>query len=158
MTITIHFPSDRLQSRNDALFARLVRPVGACESLAGEILRAANRIAYRWYNDGDELGRGYGNETCNPAARFLEDVCGGLFDEGMHRARVVTLSVDELWRASGKGDERYSLGLVALIGAVVALLEHEPSLFEMPGADFWDWADPELDVSDECWDEDGEEW
>ena len=27
-----------------------------------------SRIGYRFYNDGDQLGIGYGKETCNPAA------------------------------------------------------------------------------------------
>ena len=37
----------------------------------GEIIRAANRIIYRYENDGDEIGRGYGKETVNPAARYI---------------------------------------------------------------------------------------
>ena len=55
----------------DAEFQRLVPQSGNCNTLRGEILRAANRIDYRLYNDGDKVGSGYGHQTCDPAARFL---------------------------------------------------------------------------------------
>lgn len=57
--------------RINELFEELVPESGKAESLAGELVRAMARIGYRWYNDGDQVGIGYGRETCNPAARFL---------------------------------------------------------------------------------------
>lgn len=53
------------------LFDELVPPSGAAQSLAGELVRAVSKIGYRFYNDGDIIGIGYGNETCNVPARFL---------------------------------------------------------------------------------------
>ena len=53
------------------LFDELVPKVGKASSLTGEIVRAAGRIGYRWSNDGDQIGIGYGKETCNAPARFL---------------------------------------------------------------------------------------
>lgn len=44
---------------------------GKADTLYGEIIRAINRIGYRYNNDGDHIGVGYGKETCNAAARFL---------------------------------------------------------------------------------------
>ena len=35
---------------------------GKAETLAGEIIRAINRIVYRYYNDGDTVDRYYGSE------------------------------------------------------------------------------------------------
>ena len=58
--------------RLDALFEELVPDMGKAESMAGELVRATARIGHRFYNDGDCIGVGYGRETCNPAARFLE--------------------------------------------------------------------------------------
>lgn len=55
----------------DAEYQRLVPPSGNCNTLRGEIIRAASRIVYRLYNDGDKIGSGYGHQTCDPAARFL---------------------------------------------------------------------------------------
>ena len=57
--------------RINQLFEKLVPASGKAENLAGELVRAMARIGYRWYNDGDQVGIGYGRETCNPAARFL---------------------------------------------------------------------------------------
>ena len=60
-----------LESKINDLTEQYVCPEGKCETLAGEILRAYNRIIYRYYNDGDVAGEGYGRETVNPALRFL---------------------------------------------------------------------------------------
>lgn len=61
----------KLESKINDLTEQYVCPEGQCETLAGEILRAYNRIIYRYYNDGDVAGEGYGRETVNPALRFL---------------------------------------------------------------------------------------
>ena len=53
-----------IQDRSHALFKELVPISGKADSLAGEIVRAISRIGYRFYNDGDQLGIGYGKETC----------------------------------------------------------------------------------------------
>lgn len=44
---------------------------GKADTVGGELLRAVCRIDYRYYNDGDRAGIGYGKETVNPAVRFL---------------------------------------------------------------------------------------
>ena len=59
------------EDRINKLFKELVPETGKAGSLAGELVRAMSRIGYRFYNDGDQLGIGYGKETCNPAGRFL---------------------------------------------------------------------------------------
>ena len=60
-----------LMSRVNTKFEELVPLEGKADSLAGEIARAISRIGYRFYNDGDQVGVGYGKQTCNPPARFL---------------------------------------------------------------------------------------
>jgi hypothetical protein len=44
---------------------------GKASTVGGEILRAANTIDSRYYNDGERIGIGMGKETVNPAARYL---------------------------------------------------------------------------------------
>ena len=61
----------------DAEFRRLVPQSGSCNTLRGEVLRAANKIDYRLYYDGDKVGSGYGHQTCDPAAHFLIKKLGG---------------------------------------------------------------------------------
>tara|TARA_R110001583_G_scaffold8435_24_gene40340 strand:+ start:1002 stop:1592 length:591 start_codon:yes stop_codon:yes gene_type:complete len=55
----------------DKYFDKLVPSQGKSGTLNGEIVRAVNRIGYRWYNDGDKFYQGYGTETAAPAMAFL---------------------------------------------------------------------------------------
>jgi hypothetical protein len=59
-----------LEDRNEKFFD-LVPGAGSADTIEGEMLRAINRIVYRYYNDGDEYMRGYGTETAGPAHSFL---------------------------------------------------------------------------------------
>ena len=65
------FVGKELEDRNNPLYDKLVAGMGKSETVEGEMLRAINRIAYRYYNDGDEYMRGYGTETAGPAHSFL---------------------------------------------------------------------------------------
>ena len=65
------FISGPLGKRNDALFNKLVPGSGDSETVEGEMIRAINRIIYRFFNDGDYFYRGYGAETAGPAHSFL---------------------------------------------------------------------------------------
>ena len=55
---------------------RLVPACGMANTVAGEIIRAMDRLIYRYYNDGDRPYDGYGNETCNGSFRYLRDILG----------------------------------------------------------------------------------
>lgn len=50
---------------------KLMKPVGKSDTVGGELVRAVNRICGRYNNDGDVIGIGYGNETCNAAGRYI---------------------------------------------------------------------------------------
>lgn len=65
--------SDNVEDKLSALFEILVPPSGKCDTVAGEIVRAAMRILYRWFNDGDIFFIGDGFETAAPAAQYLMD-------------------------------------------------------------------------------------
>ena len=65
------FVGGELEKRNDALYSKLVPASGNSDFIEGEILRAINRIIYRYYNDGDFFYQGYGAETAGPAHAFL---------------------------------------------------------------------------------------
>ena len=66
--------SQYVERRIDKFFDELVPSKGPAKDRSGEIIRAFSRIAYRFENDGDMLGKGYGRETCNPAGRYLREV------------------------------------------------------------------------------------
>ena len=63
--------NSKLEKRIEEPTHKYMSDEGKCETVAGEILRAYNRIVYRYYNDGDVAGEGYGRETVNPAVRYL---------------------------------------------------------------------------------------
>tara|TARA_Y100000296_G_C5166356_1_gene254846 strand:- start:524 stop:1243 length:720 start_codon:yes stop_codon:yes gene_type:complete len=67
------FVGEPMESRVGVLFDKLVPGQGQADTVEGEMLRAINRIVYRYYNDGDEYMRGYGTETAGPAHAFLVD-------------------------------------------------------------------------------------
>ena len=44
---------------------------GKANTKGGELVRAAQRILNEYYESGNMIGRGFGNETVNPAARYI---------------------------------------------------------------------------------------
>lgn len=49
----------------------LVPPSGKADTIAGELIRAIDRIIYRNWNDGDKFFEGYGKETVGGSASYL---------------------------------------------------------------------------------------
>ena len=129
-----------LTDRVDALFKALVPMEGKADSMAGEIIRAISRIGYRYYNDGDQVGIGYGRETCNPPARFL----------AAHTTKAVADLVPALWMASDPAAYEGLLNLITEM--VVDYVEGHPELRGQPAPDMWDYRDPREDQDD--WDAD----
>ena len=127
-------------------FEELVPASGKADSLAGELVRAVCRIGYRFYNDGDQLGIGYGKETCNPAGRFL-------MNKGSER---IGDTVAIMW---GKwNEEEYERRLDELVEAVIEHIEKHPELRTTETEDMWDSRDPEEDVDDCEEDEEEDIW
>lgn len=127
-------------------FEELVPASGKADSLAGELVRAVCRIGYRFYNDGDQLGIGYGKETCNPAGRFL-------MNKGSER---IGDTVAIMW---GKwNEEEYERRLDELVEAVIEHIEQHPELRTTETEDMWDSRDPEEDVDDCEEDEEEDIW
>jgi hypothetical protein len=65
------FVGGTLETRTSELFNKLVPNSGASKTIQGELIRAINKLVYRWYNDGDYFYKGYGAETAGPAHAFL---------------------------------------------------------------------------------------
>ena len=144
------------EERINKLFEELVPASGKAESLAGELIRAMSRIAYRFYNDGDQVGMGYGKETCNPAARFL-------MAKGNKRVSSLATAIWGIYDESAYEDL-----LDILAGAVADYVEQPPDLRATPTEDMWsyrtdedvddDWEDEEDDYEEEDYDEDEEDY
>ena len=125
-------------------FNELVPPSGKAGTVNGEIVRAANRIGYRWYNDGDKFFEGYGTETAGPAMAFLVkhgEIDGQIQDafRRMERAVVGTNS-----------DKQYEKFLEALFKYAVRHVEMIPN--SKTNADLFDYdSDYEDEEDDDSW-------
>jgi len=118
------------------LFDELVPNTGKASTKAGEIVRAMARLGYKWYNDGDKFGVGYGKQTCNPAGRFLCDKLSEI--------------EDTLWKLYGiTNDERYEQGLLKVQNYVIDYILANPQLKEEKNEeDYLNWRNEEEDVDD----------
>lgn len=134
-----------IRDKVDTLFQELVPPTGKADSLAGEIIRAVSRIGYRFYNDGDQLGIGYGKETCNAAGRFL-------IKRSNDKIADIVAAMFGLYF-----EDQYEAKLEELLYAVVEYIEGNPKLRETETCDMFDYYDQYEDVDDSDEDED-EEW
>lgn len=133
------------EDRINKLFKELVPETGKADSLAGELVRAMSRIAYRFYNDGDMVNIAYGKEICNPAARFL--IAKG-------NAEVSSLTAG-LWEIFS--EDAYEKVMDILCGSVADYVEQNPDLRTQPTEDMWDFKDEEED-QDDSWDEEEDDW
>lgn len=114
----------------DHLFDLLVPQSGKCETLAGEIIRAANKIDYRWFNDGDRFFEGYGIETCGQPAYFLMNI--ELNDETPLWNFLIDCAENDT------DNEDYDAFLDELKNKVISLIKDNPSLLAMETKDMYD--------------------
>lgn len=129
------------------LFEKLVPDSGRADTVAGEIVRAVSRIGFRWNNDGDQIGVGYGRETCNPAARYLIAKADD---------KVVDIIYD-MWGAN-MTDREYDEHLQKLCAAALNYLDSSPELETTPNTeDMFDYRDKYEDVNDYDCDDDCED-
>lgn len=139
------YTKETARERLEDLFDALVPGEGNADTAAGEIVRAINRVGYRWYNDGDRIGHGYGKWTCNPAARFLIAKC----DDSVGDAIVGC--------SNAITEDHYDAAMVTLLIAVCEFLDAHPELRETPNEeDMFSYRNPDEDV-DDC-DEDEDDW
>ena len=122
-----------------AMEDRLMPGMGKAETVAGEIIRAVDRIWYRWWNDGDKINVGYGKETCNGTARYLEKIRGTDFPV-------------EIW-GGRLNDDEYTKFTDGLVDEMYAFIKAHPELETTPNSedsrmDFID-NDLDRDVDDE---------
>lgn len=134
------------ENKINELFEELVPGRGKADTVAGEIIRAVSRVGYRWYNDGDMIGIGYGKETCNPAARYLATKAGSRVER----------AISDMWGVYVP-DDIYEKRMQTLNQEVLMYLEQHPELRTTPNnEDMLDYLDEDEDVDD--FEEDEEEY
>lgn len=114
---------EELSNSIEPLRNKYVPAMGAAETLGGEIIRALDRITYRYYNDGDKVDEGYGIETVNSSFRFLRSALP-------YAARkVANIELTML------DDDRYEERLVNLWTVTLDYLDKNLDVFEIPNSD-----------------------
>lgn len=137
------------EERINKLFEELVPRNGKADTVAGEIVRATCRIGYRYMNDGDQIGIGYGRETVNPAARYLMEKCADT---------TIETTLSRMWGLYN--ETLYEEKLEDLEEAVLLYIERHPDLKTKENPeDMWDYRDEYEDVDEyDADDEDDEEY
>lgn len=136
---------DEAEKYLDEAFEQHVPHTGKSDTLYGELVRATSRIGYRFFNDGDIVGTGYGRETCNPAARF---VLTNIDDEEIKEL------INTMWGMSSSA--AYGSVLRLFVIKMAEYLEtNKAELLSKETLDMFDSRDPRVDVDDvSMWDED----
>ena len=143
--------STEATSTLNSLFEELVPSSGKADTVAGEIVRAVHRIAYRYYNDGDHIGVDYGNETCNAPARYLMEVCPS----------IISNLISQMW--GEYSDSTYGNYIEKLIKLTEIYINGHPELREDGNTiDMWSFTEPEdtdyYDEDEYYEDDEYEEW
>lgn len=109
---------DVIDKSFETLRNKYVPDSGMADTRGGEILRAYDRLMYRYYNDGDMVGVDYGNETCNGSYRYLY--------------RTLRDKCPDLAGAAYQSEEEYLEALLKLAENVKKIFDENPELFETP--------------------------
>lgn len=110
--------SDADRAKFNEFFDKYVPINGSADTLGGEIVRAINRIVYRYYNDGDTVDRYCGNEYNHLRAcdTFLKIYCPAYHSLS---------NINEL---------EYEKHLCDRLKKVVDYLIANPNVFEIPNS------------------------
>lgn len=143
--------SAKLEKQIEELTHKYMSDEGKCETVAGEILRAYNRIVYRYYNDGDVAGEGYGRETVNPAVRYL-------FSQLQDMEQL--FEIDRYDNAIYYYGNDYEAILEKLGFMILEHFKKHPEKFTAKNyEDMWDYKEKcDVDADDEDEDEDEDDW
>ena len=107
----------QLENKNEKLFDELVASTGNANTIEGEMLRAINKIVYRFNNDGDVFYEGYGCETVGPAHSFLIN-CTEI--NGVLQDKINKVFNNECYAQDNK---IYEAGLEAVLTLIVDYIE-----------------------------------
>lgn len=133
----------KYQADYDRLTEQLIPPMGAASTVAGELLRAATRIAYDFYNNG------MGNNTSG-AVNYLREKHA--IDSRTHY-EIYEYSRGQVYRGNYGGDSLHTAVEKAIDTTMEQILGN-PVLTSMPNTeDMFEYSDPDQEWCSECGDE-----
>ena len=131
------------QADLDRMCDQLIPMMGKCETVAGEMLRAASRLGYDLYNNG------MGNNTSG-AVNFL--LAKGVIDAEMHET-IHEYTRGLLYDGRYEGDS-FQVAIERMIDRTVEhILEHPELVTAENTEDMFDYEEPEQNFCEECGDE-----
>ena len=152
------FVGGKLEKRNEALFDKLVPGSGNSDTIEGEMLRAINRIVYRFYNDGDFFYRGYGAETAGPAHSFLINSNAIPFDI----QSTLTSIFNKIMKGSGDEEQLYERGIKMALEQILDYIEGKNGEYTKSDEDMFNYEsefeDEEEDDYDDYYDEEDDDY
>lgn len=134
------YTKENVENELEELFNKYVPRIGKADTVGGEIVRAISKIGYRNFNDGDHIGVGYGNETCNAPARYLAVTIPDMNISGI---------IGDMWGTIS--DDMYDIGLEKLEKMIVMYLHQHMELFKTENFDdMWNHrVDSDFDYDDD---------
>ena len=111
------------------VFDTLVPNSGKCDTLAGELVRAANKLDYRWYNDGDRWFEDYGIETCGQPAYFIMNF--------KHEDETPFWDIVSICAEDNKDNDEYDDWINHLRDFIIDYIRNRPELFAMETEDMY---------------------
>ena len=127
------FVGGELEKRSDAYFEKLVPGSGNAGTVEGEMLRAINRIIYRWYNDGDWFFKGYGVETAAPPMAFLRDS-----NDIPHDIRVNLNRLEDEAVQNDGNEKEYERILNVMLEIILNYIDSKKGEYTKSDVDMWD--------------------
>ena len=156
------FVGGKLEKRNEALFDKLVPGSGNSDTIEGEMLRAINRIVYRYYNDGDFFYKGYGAETAGPAHSFLINSREIPFEIQMTLTSIFNKIMKSSYPADGSEDEIYERGIKMALEQIIDYIEGKDGNYTESNEDMFNYEsefeDEEEDDYDDYYDEEDDDY
>lgn len=138
---------------DDDVFSEVVTDIlvpdrGMCDTQAGELVRAINRLIYRYWNDGDIFCEDYGLETCASDAAFLIDTSTPEIADALEDV----MAYSDKTHLTSKFDSIYANYREVLNGVYNAIMEYladSPELFATkPVGDSREYAEDSATVED----------
>lgn len=119
---------EEMEDRNHVLFSKLVPEQGPAPTVEGELLRAMNRLVYRYFNDGDYFYKGYGRETAGKPYSYLRKQARALKIPGLAEA------LQQAMYARGK---EYEAALAKIAQSVLDYVESRADQTTKSSEDLW---------------------
>ena len=152
------FVGGTLEKRNNVLFDKLVPGSGNSDTIEGEMLRAINRIVYRYYNDGDFFYKGYGAETAGPAHSFLTNSREIPFEIQM----TLTSIFNKIMKGSGDEEQIYERGIKMALEQIIDYIEGKDGNYTESNEDMFNYEsefeDEVEDDYDDYYDEEDDDY